>query len=58
MPNNEEHHLECPHMKEWSGSKSCDKKSPMVAKGKSDVFRCPDHGLFEIDENGDLIFDK
>lgn len=45
--------LECP---KWDKFKtdSCDRKSPIVAEGKSHVFRCTEHGLFEIDENGDL----
>lgn len=55
MKNKGKHYLECPSIKEWSDGEPCEKKSYIVAEGKSHVFRCPDHGLFEIDEDGDLV---
>ena len=47
-------YLKCP-IKNREMTKRCKEKSIIVAKERSYVFRCPHHGLFEINEEGNLV---
>lgn len=54
MITDKNHFLECPAWEPYKAS-TCDKKSPIVSERKNHVFKCPDHGRFAIDEDGNLI---
>ena len=54
MITDKNHSLPCPaydHVK----SGMCELESKIVSERKRHVFKCPEHGRFIIDENGNLL---
>lgn len=53
MITDKNHYLECPAYDHVTGG-MCGQKSRIVSERKRHVFKCPEHGRFTIDEDGNL----